>query len=71
MREVKTLGDILQRSCTGKVLHKTRESAEREAACLGQAWRVSFVPYWCPACPGYHVGHQTDNRPMWMRKTSH
>lgn len=67
MRDFKTLGDILQRSCTGKVLHRTRESAEREAARLGQAWGVSFVAYWCPACPGLFSSSEASKNQMRTR----
>lgn len=48
---------IRRRSCEGKQRHGTRRGALIHAVTLRRSGEPEVVPYYCPFCGGWHVGH--------------
>lgn len=50
------------RSCTGKVRHPDRATAENRIRALRKLGRVRLGAYPCRFCGGWHIGHQPKPR---------
>jgi hypothetical protein len=44
-------------SCSGKVRHRNQAAAKRAAHDASEKYQETLLPYFCPNCGGWHIGH--------------